>query len=224
MPTTETRSWNELTIRGSAQEISHLLQRLERPQAPGWRRYDEAESRLRQSGLGSGNARCYACDADGRRPAAAMWLRTRGPETLYLEHVISLTKRDLSEDEKNLVMAEFESAILDPIREDLGVETEMIHHRVTLANYLLPEAIRWLDAFVSTANKASAYHGDCQCWQRFVVQAYLDGASFDPHLLEEWLAERGWPEDQGKALVGEYLAARTMLRTYDEERLDKCLP
>jgi hypothetical protein len=175
-------------------------------------------------GLPGGGTECFACTSEGHRPAAALWLQRRGGEELYVANIVPLGKRELSDDEYNFVLAAFDSQILRPARGGLDIETELIHNRVTPEAHLSPEAARRLKAFSATANKVSLHSTDCQRWREFIVQSHVEGADFDPLLLDQWLAEQGWPEEQRQHLVCEYETARSILGTYDEERLEKCLP
>jgi hypothetical protein len=217
------RSLNELAIRGSVSELSRLLERLDQPLSSGWRRYAEAESRLRELGLPGADTQCFACTSEGRRSSAAVWLQRRGEE-LNVANVVPLGKRELSDDEYNLILADFDSQVLRPACDGLQIQTELIQKRITLETYLSPEAARRLKAFAATANKSSLHPTDCQRWREFIVQTHVEGADFDPSVLDQWLAEQGWPEDRRRHLVCEYETARSILGTYDEERLEKCLP
>ena len=112
------RSANELTIRGAGLQLTRLLEALDRPLAGGWRRDAEAESRLRRLGLPGGSTHCFACTAEGRRPAAALWLQSRGDGELYVANIVPLGKRGLCDDESNLILADFDSQVLQPASGD----------------------------------------------------------------------------------------------------------
>jgi hypothetical protein len=197
---------------------------LDQPLAGGWRRDIEAESRLRELGLPGSSARCFACTAEGRRPAAALWLQLRGGDELYVANIVPLGKRDLSDDDSNLVLADFVSQVLHPACDGLAIQTKLIQPRVTPEAYLSPEGVRRLQSFFATANKSLLHPADWQRWREFIIQSHVEGADFDPSLLDQWFAEQGWPQEQRQHLVGEYENARSVLAAYDEERLAKCLP
>jgi hypothetical protein len=200
-----------------------LLERLEQPQAPGWRRYAEAESRLRALGLLGGD-RCFSCTAEGRRPAAAVWLQPRGEGELFVSNVVPLERRELSDAEYHLILGEFASQLLRAASSGLDVQTELTHRRVTLEAQLSHEGARRLKAFSETANRALLHQEDRRRWRDFIVQAHVEGADFDSPLLERWLADQGWPQEQRQHLVEEYETSRSVLAAYDEERVEKCLP
>jgi hypothetical protein len=154
----------------------------------------------------------------------ALWLQRRGGEELYVANIVPHGKHELSDDEYNSVLAEFKSKVLQPACDGLEIQTELIHNRVTPEAHLSPEATRRLKAFSATANQSSLRPTDCEQWREFIVQSHMEGADFDPLLLDQWLAEQGWPEEQRQRLLCEYETARSILGTYDEERLEKCLP
>jgi hypothetical protein len=215
---------NELTIRGAGPQLARLLAALERPLASGWRRYLEAESRLSGLGLAAGRTRCFACTAEGPRPAAALWLEPRGVDTLSVANIVPLGKRGLSDDESNRILADFDSQVLQPARDGLSIQTELAPSRIQPEAYLSPEAVRRLKAFFALASKSSLGDEDDQRWREFIIQAHIEGAGLDPSLLDQWLAEAGWPEDQRRHFVSEYESSQSILAAYDEERLEKCLP
>jgi hypothetical protein len=218
------RSLNELTVRGPAPQLARLREQVDRSLTGGWRRGTETEARLQEMGIRGGTTYCYACSATDRRPVAALWLQARGSEELYVSNIVPQGKRELTDDEYNLILADFESNVLQPASEGLAVEITLVHHRVSLDVYLSPEAVRRLEAFSAVADKGNLHPKDCQRWREFVIQAHLERAGLDPALLEQWLADQGWPEGQRQHLVCEYESARSVLTAYDEERLEKCLP
>jgi hypothetical protein len=122
------------------------------------------------------------------------------------------------------LLAQFESTILRPANVDVGAEIKLDHPRTELEMYLSHEAIRRLESFSATANKNLLHSADYRRWQDFIVQSHLERAGLDSSVLQQWLAEQGWPENQRQHLATDYESVRSILATYDEERLEKCLP
>ena len=211
------RTTNELTIRGERTHLERLLARVEALLRDGWKRDREAEERLGRRGPPRPWARCFSCTARGDRPAAGLWVHARGPNELYVANVVPLEKQELSEEEYNRLLAGFEREFLAPAAAEVGAETEVVQHRLTLEDDLSPEAVRLLRAFSSSANHTSLHPNDRRRWNAFLVRVHQDEALFDPALLDEWLQQEGWPEDTRCQLVGEYEAARSLLSAYDEE-------
>jgi len=217
-------SLNELTVRGSAPQIARLLGELDRFLTGGWRRDTEAESRLQRMGIRGGTTCCYARSGTERLPAAALWLQARGENELHVSNIVPQGKRELTEDEYNGLLIEFESTILWPANAGIGAEIKLVPPRTSLETFLSPEAVRRLESFSASANKNVVHPADYRRWQDFIVQSHLERAGLDPSLLERWLAEQGWPEEQRQHLANEYETVRSVLAAYDEERLEKCLP
>jgi hypothetical protein len=131
--------------------------------------------------------------------------------------VVPLEKQQLSEEESHGLLAEFERDFLGPAAAEVGVETEVVPHRLTLEHDLSPEAVRRLRAFSASANRNCLHPTDRRRWNAFLVRVHRDESLFDPGLLDEWLQQEGWPEDARSQLVGEYEAAQSLLSAYDEE-------
>ncbi len=213
----------ELTIRGPGSQLARLIARLNDPLAGGWQRNTEAESRWTASGMPAGRDYVFACTAEGHRPAAGLWLGSRGCEGWSVNNVIPHGKRELTEDEARLILADFQSQVLQPACDGLDLRFELTSTRETLETYLSYECLRRLRAFSASANKSLPHPEASQPWRRFLIEAHLDGADFDPSLLDRWLVEAGWPEDQRQHLLRAYEDTRSMLADYDEERLERFL-
>ena len=211
------RTTSELTIRGERPHLERLLARVEALLRDGWKRDREAEERLGRRGALRPWAYCFSCTAKADRPAAGFWVHARGPNELYVSNVVPLEKQELSEEEYNRLLADFEREFLGPAAAEGGVETEVVQHRLTLEHDLSPEAVRLLRAFSTSANRQCLQPNDRRRWNAFLVRVHQDESLFDPALLDEWLQQEGWPEDVRCQLVGEYEAARSLLLAYDEE-------
>ncbi len=169
-------------------------------------------------------ADCYTCSATAQRPAASLWFQARGADELYVSNIVPRGKPDLTDEEYNAILVDFQDAVLSPAMDCVQVQVEMVLHRAVLDGYLSPEAIRRLDAFSVAADKNGLHPEDCRRWREFVIQCHREEANLDTGVLDQWLEDREWGEDERRELVCEYETARSVLETYDEERLDKCLP
>jgi hypothetical protein len=148
---------------------------------------------------------------------AALWLQARNPEEWYVSNIVPLGKHNLSDEEYNQVLGEFESRFLEPLSRGSAVRPEILPARTRLEDYLSPEAARLLRAF-SAANCTSLHASDRQRWQQFLVRAHQEESIMDAAFLEEWLASEGWPEEARANLAREYESARQLLWSYDEEQ------
>jgi hypothetical protein len=211
------KTTNEVTIRGERTHLERLLARLEALLRDGWRRNREAEERRGRRGALVPWNYCFSCTAKGDRPAAGLWIHARRPNELYVSNVVPLEKQELSEEESNRLLTEFEREFLGPAAAQVGVDTEVVQHRLTLEDDLSPEAVRLMRAFSTSANRECLHSNDRRRWNAFLVRVHHDESLFDPALLDEWLRQEGWPEDTRRQLVGDYEAARSLLSAYDEE-------
>jgi hypothetical protein len=211
------RTTSELTIRGERNDLDRLLARVEALLRDGWKRDRQAEERLGRRGGAGPWGFCFSCTARGDRAAAALWFHARSPNELYVANVVPLDKQELSAEEYHRLLSEFEREFLRPAAAEVGVETEVVQHRLTVEDDLSAEAVRLLRSFSTAANRACLHPSDRRRWNAFLVRVHQDEALFDPALLDEWLQQEGWPEDTRCQLVGEYEAARSLLSAYDEE-------
>jgi hypothetical protein len=208
---------NELTIRGEPARLELLLARVEALLRDGWKRNREAEERLARRGALRPWEYCFTCTAQAGRPAAAFWVHARYPDEWYVSHVLSSERRKLTAEESHNLLAEFEREFLRPAAAELGVETKVVQHRLTLEHDLSAEAARRLRAFSTSASRTGLQRDDRHRWNAFLIRVHQDEALFDPVLLDEWLQQDGWPEDTRCQLVSEHEAARSLLLDYDEE-------
>jgi hypothetical protein len=211
------KTTTELTIRGERANLERLLARVEALVRNGWKRNRQAEERLGQHGVRSPWDYCFSCTATADRPAAALWVHARGPNELSVSHVIPLEKQKLTEEESKRLLVEFEREVIGPAAAEVGVETEVVQHRLTLENDLSPEAVRLLQAFSASANRTNLHPNDRRRWNAFLVRVHQDESLFDLALLDEWLQQEGWPEHTRRQLVEEYETGRSLLLAYDEE-------
>jgi hypothetical protein len=211
------RTTNELTIRGERTRLERVLARVEALLRDGWKRDREAEERRGRRGALGPWSYCFSCMAKAGRPAAGFWVHARSPEEWSISHMVPLEKPELSAEESNGLLAEFEREFLAPAAAEVGVSTEVIPHRLTLEDDLSPEAVRLLRAFSTSANRRGLRSDDRRRWNAFLIRVHQDQSLFDPAWLDEWLQQQEWPEDTRSQLVSEYQVARSLLSAYDEE-------
>jgi hypothetical protein len=151
-------------------------------------------------------------------------MRGRGPgdeKDLYLAGVFPLEGRGPLEVEKHdQAVADFRNTVLVPLSRDLGVRILdwSAPVRPSLEDMLSPESLSRLESFSAVANKNDLHELDMRRWAAFIGQTHIDDVWVDPELLEAWLADEGFEEDQRSQLVREYESGRRLLGAYDEER------
>lgn len=212
----------ELTIRGPGSQLARLIARLNDPLAGGWQRNTEAESRWTASGMPAGRDYVFACTAEGHRPAAGLWLGSRGCEGWSVDNVIPHGKRELTEDEARLILADFQSQVLQPACDGLDLRFELTSTRETLETYLSYECLRRLRAFSASANKSLPHPEASQpCADSSSRRTSTEPTS----ILRSWTG--GSSKPVGRRISGNtscaYEDTRSMLADYDEERLERFL-
>src|SRR3989442_184840 len=130
------RALNDLVIRGPSSEVLAFLRRLEEGLSDGWRRDRALEARLHSMGGGGDGTFCFRCDEAPRRPAAALWLQSRGPDVWHVSSIVPLGGHMLSDEQHNHILAEFESRFLEPLSRGGVVHTEVLPARIRLEDYL----------------------------------------------------------------------------------------
>ena len=105
--------------------------------------------------------------------------------------MIPLEKQKLTLDESNHLLVEFHREFLGPAASEVGVETEVVQHWLTLENELSSEAVNLLRDFSANPSRASLRPDDRQRWNAFIVRVHRDESIFDPALLDESAAARG---------------------------------
>jgi hypothetical protein len=217
------RVLNESVIRGPRTDLWSLPQRLEANLTNGWRRDRAVEERLRGVGASGDNAFCFSCPDAPKRPAAALWLQARTPEEWYVSNLVPLGRYDLSDEEYNRILGEFETTFLQPLSRGSAVHPEIVPIQTRLEDYVSPETCRRLRAFSAAANRTHLHPNDRWRWHAFLIHAHRADAALDPQTLEEWLEAEGWPAEQRGKLASEYEAGRALLTHYDEEQNRCCL-
>lgn len=83
---------------------------------------------------------------------------------------------------------------------------------------VIPEALSQLKSFSAVANKTILHQLDIRRWAGFIGQTHLDDVVVDLDLLDAWLTDEGFQENQRSQLVREYESGRRLLSAYDDER------
>jgi hypothetical protein len=211
------RLTNELIMRGEQANLQRLLERVESRLRDGWKRDREVEERAALRGVPGWWAYCFKCTARADRPAVCFFIHARSSNELSVSDVIALQHPRLSVEESHRVLVEFEREFLGPAAAEVGVETEVVQHRLTVEHDLSWDGVRLLRAFSDAANRNGLKPIDRRRWNAFLVRVHQDESIVDPALLDEWLQEHGWHEDTRCQLLAEYELSRSLLLVYDEE-------
>jgi len=213
------RMVNDLEVVAEPSKIHELMRRVEGRPDDRWRRDREPVKRFEKMLSAPIEAFCFSIENEPGRPAATLWFERRGPSRLVVSNIVPAERRALTDEEYNAILDEFESSLLRPLAEGLGVDLRTISPGVKLEASLSREAMEMLRSFSATANRSGLHPLDWRRWGRFLIQTHLDGPTLDGTDLDWWLDQEGWPEEMRRLLVGSYETGLSLLAEYDEERV-----
>jgi hypothetical protein len=214
----------ELVVRGDPVAMSDLRRRLDAGAVGEWRRHPEIEERFRKTLPQGTSAYCFFKQVPAVGRPVAVLVQGRGPgdgEDLYLSGVFPIEGREsLGLEQHDLAVADFRNTVVGPLSRGLGVRILECSApvRPSLEDMLSPEALLRLKSFSALANKGLLHELDMRRWAGFIGQTHLDDVVVAPELLDAWLTDEGFPEEQRSTLVCEYESGRRLLSAYDEER------
>jgi len=215
---------NELIVKCAPPELKELIQRIESAPPDGWVRRGEIEKRMQKLRAEKVDAFCFSKDYESLQKEVAVWLRTRGAGELHVSTVIALRSHEnLSVDQYNEVLADFENSFIEPLMR--GLKGHVFHYAApadpTLEDVLSVDSLQRLRAFSRLANKRMLHPLDLQRWKGFIAQTHLENTVLSTLLLADWLAAEGWSEDQRAWLIDSYESGRSLLSVYDEESAER---
>ena len=214
----------QLVVRGDAVAMKELRRRLDAESTGDWVRRPDIQERFRKTLPERTSAYGFSKRVPPIGRHVAVLMQGRGPgdwAELYLSGVVPLEGREsLGLDQHDLAVVDFRDTVVGPLTADLGVRVLDCSApiRPSLEEMLSPEALSRLESFTAVANKADLHELDMRRWAGFIGRTHLDGDDIDPELLDAWLSDEGFPEEQGSRLVREYESGRRLLGAYDEER------
>jgi hypothetical protein len=215
-------SQQELIVKCRPSEMRELLHRIDGPLPACWKRRTEIEQRMRKLRRADVGAYCFSKTVEPIQQEVAVWLQTRGAGELAVTSIIPLQQlKSLSVEQHNQVLDDFEKTLIEPASAGLRVRVLKYPARgePTLQDVLSPESMRRLTKFSANANKRMLQPLDSYRWSAFIAHTHLEDVVVDLTLLSDWLESEGWPEDQRLKLTHDYEVGRSVLSTYDEERL-----
>jgi hypothetical protein len=214
------RKVNELIIRGEPSEVAKLMERIETSKEDGWERKPQLEEALKHS-LGSRpSTLCLVAKGGPGQPMATLFLRKRSPGEIHVSSILPVGREPLTEAEYNHILYQFQEGFLKPVADGLDVEVRIDPFRVKLENIISREAFEKLELFCKAADKFTISPRDRHRWSRFVTQVHIDNSGLDSEELDWWLGHSGWPEEQRRELVEWYEEGLSMLKDYDEVRVE----
>ena len=211
--------YRELKMWGNPEALEQFIQKIGEFEQDMWRRDQEVEARLRESGGAPGTYYCFTCSKTGGLPASTVHLFRKSDRNMYVANVTPRDKSELSVEEYNRVVEDFHARCVEPAARETGVLVRLKDADMDIKDILTETTAHALRQFSAAANKAtgSSHPSDQRRWFTFLVAAHKENTSLDVMTLKDWLIdEEGWPEQAASRLVVEYEFSRALLNQYDQ--------
>ncbi len=212
--------FRELFLDAEPGNILKMVDAVEQSLNEGWRRDFDAERRLKERSIGDDAIYCFACEADGRRAAARLFLKQQGVGTFLVTNIIPSQSGQLSHAQYNAILEEFHDDFVVPAAKRFGVRVRMTADQQGLDAWLSQEAIERLEAFSTLANRTtgSTQSHDRDRWFSFLLKTHEEESRLDPAMLTHWLESQFWDPDIARDLAVEYQRGRDLLAFADAHR------
>lgn len=211
---------NELAVRGPHAEVRKLVERVERnPLFADWKRDASAEAKLNANlDVTTPGVFCFVLDDPSMRPVTLILAR-KGWDELHVSSLITKDRRPLSDVEYNRILGDFFANVLVPLSLGIKLDLDMTPARGEVEQYLSPDALGRLLEFSAASKKDTTSLPDGLKWDRFIIQAYRDGALLDGEELHYWLLSDGFSQEDSDRLLESFEEGWSLLAAYDEERV-----
>jgi hypothetical protein len=212
------KTFRHLTVEGGSADQKPDIKRFVEAILPlldhGWRRDIQREQELK-----SGSRLelyCFACSRKNKRKAARLFLGSSGG-CLWVTNIVPAEVNELSYDEYNLIMCEFNERFSKPAAERLGYRTVLSSDEERIEDFLTESTANMLREYSQGAGEGGRFHpSDRERWFRFLIAAHKEGARLDAYTLRRWLTEEErWWEDNASETADEYEFGRALLVQYD---------
>jgi hypothetical protein len=209
--------FRDLFISGSMDQLTAIMDEVERSLPPGWTRDRATEDDLKNGTPTKTTYYCFVTGGD-ETLSATIFIVASALDTLHVSNIISRTKDRLTYGEYNAILEDFHDRVVRPCAERVGAKVELTSDRADLSRWLSDSALKKLRSFTATANKStgSAHPLDQERWIDFIVTAHRDKSRLDASTLRRWLIEVGcWFPEVADQLASEYEFGGEIL-TYTE--------
>jgi hypothetical protein len=131
---------------------------------------------------------------------------------------ITADRRELSCDEYNAILAEFDLKFLHTAASEAGLAMELSSDEQSFEEAFGWAAAQRLKEFSAIANKSSTHPADIRRWMSFLIHLHIQrNRKYDLDLLATWLIEDGWSVEKTHKLISQCEFARDLLRAYDQK-------
>jgi hypothetical protein len=206
--------FRDLIIQGDTESLDRAMSFVEGLLTAGWTRDREIEERLQRLGPGRAVEYCFTCSAEGRRPAANLFLTRQDSGSIHVPNIVPRSRHRLDYGEYNAILEEFYQRFVRPAADRTGVVAELTGNQVDLDHWLSPAVAEKLVQFSRTANRGtgSSHPNDRERWNDFVLAAHQEDSTLDASTLRRWLMEvEDWAPEVADQLVIEYEYGRELL-------------
>ena len=213
--------FRDLQLAGSEIALKATVEAIEDSLVDGWRRSLESEARIRSTAIGDGAAYCFACDPNGTRAGARLFLAGGDDGSLSVTNIVPMGVGSLSIDQYNAILREFHDRFAAPAAARSGAVATMTPDEEGIEAWLGAESTGKLRAFSSSANRStgSDHPFDRRRWFEFLRAAHEEGSPLDASTLSRWLVEsEHWGERAAGELAIEYEFGRGLLAVVDPHR------
>ena len=213
------KQFKDLDIYGPDEQLLALVRAVSANLPSDWRRDPEAEVRM-VSLDPAGREAWFAFTRDAKEGYPRIGLSlAREHGRLYVPNIVPLDAGDLSIDQYNRILNEFEDLLRACLTPNSELDVRVTSDEAAITDWASSDAADLLEYFSNLANMSTgAGHPlDFQRWARFLVQAHKEGATLHSGFLSRWLIEElRWPADRANDLARDYQFARDLLKLYDE--------
>lgn len=153
-------------------------------------------------------------------PQAGLWIMEKSKGTLYISNIIPKEKSELSYDEYNTITDKFNEDVIKPIIDRLDIAITITKGYYELNDYLNEWNQKLFLSFSNLANKStkSSHPLDRNRWYQFIISSFRAHQILPTDILEGFLIENGWIEDNVVDLLIEYEFAIGLLSEYEQTR------
>jgi hypothetical protein len=111
---------------------------------------------------------CFACTADGTRPASELWIATHSDGSLYVSNILAQKFSSLTYDQYNAILSDFHETCARPAAKAVGVDIELGNPDPQLEDFVSASTAKLLRAFSAAANRSIQHPLDRQRWNEFL--------------------------------------------------------
>jgi hypothetical protein len=206
--------FQELTIRGTPEQIAATAEGICARIAPPWSRNAQLEERFRTELLLAKRVHCFdRAERDAIR-AATVFLVQQDESVFKVVNIVPDESPELNYSQYNALLTEFTESFVRPAANEVGAHVDLTPSDVDIEFWLDSAAARKLRAFCTVANKRTGSRNptDKRFWFDFVVAAHQSNSRLDSSTLARWLHEvGGWDGETADELAIQYERERGVL-------------